>query len=780
MRIGCFNVLADCYSYSQLPSSTTPLPAFLSWAYRKELLTNILSTCQADLLCLQEIDHYDDFYKPLLNSLDYTTHHCSRTGSRQDGCLIAYKREDFELVGYEEIQLDDVASFMTSTAQRTNVQRFNVAQIALLQHKRGSGDSDGNCSNPFACSNAHLYWNPRRPEVKRFQTEFLVQRVDQFLSQRGLSDAPVFLAGDFNSVPRSEPYNMLTQGFKYTLGDPTSSRLALAAGWEEYEEIVTYGAGTKFLCDRTLSRLCRWLRVLGIDTALLAEPEPAETSGDKKGTRRKGAFDEIFGRARREKRVILTTSKTMRERTACPPSFLVSTQNLEQGLVEVIREHGLTLDQDKFLTVCGKCGGEIESCAHDDPRITGKSTIVPPPGKDLFCCVDCGQPYWWSENENSSPARAMKMADKLYTAVVEQLNVPFRMGGGDGDSGGRGGGGGEEVGRGALSGSPYAYAESGLGSAGGGAHCVISASATISATVATTATSRVTSTSTATSTAATGVTATISIATAQQAADAVRPLDALFAARNATVLLKKTTPTPTSTSTSTPTSPVNKTPALMTQLKLKPFDGETPEPLGIEPLGIEPLEIEPLGIEPLGIEPLGIEPLAGSLPLFRSAYKALHGEEAGVTNWSQDFRDALDYVFVSKHWRVRVASVVPSIVPSIATAEDGNGGVDIDNNTRDVRDVNDSEGPSQSAVTTPTSPRVADTEGTGVTRNAEDLRPLRPLSDLCDLCDLCALAVTEPQPSAAWPSDHFLLLFEMDIADGGWLMADGGWRMADD
>jgi hypothetical protein len=87
---------------------------------------------------------------------------------------------------------------------------------------------------------------------------------------------------------------------------------------------------------------------------------------------------------------------------------------------QVCKEYGLTLDQGKFLTVCGKCGGEIESCSHNDPRVS-KNIAVPPPDREIFVCKECDQPYWWNDRENSSPAKAMKMADRLYTAVSRSI-----------------------------------------------------------------------------------------------------------------------------------------------------------------------------------------------------------------------------------------------------------------------------------------------------------------------------------------------------------------------
>ena len=70
----------------------------------------------------------------------------------------------------------------------------------------------------------------------------------------------------------------------------------------------------------------------------------------------------------------------------------------------------------------GKCGGEIEACSHTDARVT-QNPAVPPLDRDIFICKDCSQPYWWNERENSSPARAMKIADKLFNAVTKNQNV---------------------------------------------------------------------------------------------------------------------------------------------------------------------------------------------------------------------------------------------------------------------------------------------------------------------------------------------------------------------
>jgi uncharacterized protein with PIN domain len=198
---------------------------------------------------------------------------------------------------------------------------------------------------------------------------------------------------------------MLTEGF--------NANVPLGKG--KKESGTFYGPSTKFLCDSNLSRLCRWMRVLGIDTALVPQVQPPSAdevrnncnngriTKQNKQQLLKANNERIFNQAREEQRVIVTTSTSMRERALCPPSCLVST-NTEEALIEICKEYGLNLTQERFLTVCGKCGGEIEACSHSDTRITSNKEVIPPVDHDVLICKNCAQPYWWNESENSSPA----------------------------------------------------------------------------------------------------------------------------------------------------------------------------------------------------------------------------------------------------------------------------------------------------------------------------------------------------------------------------------------
>lgn len=147
----------------------------------------------------------------------------------------------------------------------------------------------------FIVGNCHLFWNPAKPEIKLAQVRLFRQKLTQFLNEFCKESTPIVAVGDFNSLPGSE----VILEMKGCLGrtyDLNSSYLR--------------GRGTKFLCDANLNRLCRWMRVLGIDTAL----ESAESAEKRTGKARPAdLFFSLFQRARAERRVIITGSKRMQQ-----------------------------------------------------------------------------------------------------------------------------------------------------------------------------------------------------------------------------------------------------------------------------------------------------------------------------------------------------------------------------------------------------------------------------------------------------------------------------------
>lgn len=48
-----------------------------------------------------------------------------------------------------------------------------------------------------------------------------------------------------------------------------------------------------------------------------------------------------------------------------------------------------------------------------------------PSDREVYACVHCAHPYWWNDEENSSPAKALRKAEELYQMIAQALNIPM-------------------------------------------------------------------------------------------------------------------------------------------------------------------------------------------------------------------------------------------------------------------------------------------------------------------------------------------------------------------
>lgn len=82
---------------------------------------------KADLICLQEIDHFEDVYKPALNGLGYFCETAYRRG--QDAVLIGYCMKRFKLIDKTEVNYNDL---FEKYDYNRDFKRHNVGLIVLL------------------------------------------------------------------------------------------------------------------------------------------------------------------------------------------------------------------------------------------------------------------------------------------------------------------------------------------------------------------------------------------------------------------------------------------------------------------------------------------------------------------------------------------------------------------------------------------------------------------------------------------------------------------------
>ena len=55
-----------------------------------------IAQSDADLVCLQEVDHYADIYKPFLTRLGYEFY--TEWRKEDDACLLGFKKDKFEFI----------------------------------------------------------------------------------------------------------------------------------------------------------------------------------------------------------------------------------------------------------------------------------------------------------------------------------------------------------------------------------------------------------------------------------------------------------------------------------------------------------------------------------------------------------------------------------------------------------------------------------------------------------------------------------------------------------
>lgn len=132
----------------------------------------------------------------------------------------------------------------------------------------------------------------------------------------------------------------------------------------------------RFLADRTVGRLARWLRILGYDTAYLPQLSP-------EGLLREG---------RRQERVILTRDTRVLRAKDPPPLVFVRSDHFREQLRHVVETLHLT-SLDTVLTRCIECNLLLNQIAKDAvrDRVPG---YVWQTQTAFRRCPGCARIYW--------------------------------------------------------------------------------------------------------------------------------------------------------------------------------------------------------------------------------------------------------------------------------------------------------------------------------------------------------------------------------------------------
>jgi len=142
--------------------------------------------------------------------------------------------------------------------------------------------------------NTHIHWNPNLPEVKIAQILCILQYIrdrkndnaNALMNGGATTTAvdgatlPVVLTGDFNVSPHDEIYRLLTSTSSSPSSSSSSSSTSSSSSYSDNIALLAshyktriYGEAfrgpkTRFLSDPSLIKLCKQMRVLGINVAM--------------------------------------------------------------------------------------------------------------------------------------------------------------------------------------------------------------------------------------------------------------------------------------------------------------------------------------------------------------------------------------------------------------------------------------------------------------------------------------------------------------------------------
>lgn len=193
MRILTWNILAQSYYQNNR----------IDQSKRFTKILNQTLSYNPDVVCFQEVDSYDDWWRTALQSRGYTSYYAKRpTSGKNDGSMIAVKDSTTSIINTQTINLNNATPSKAPQELQQRYHRNNAGLIIRCIHN----------NRECVVATAHLYFDPKCLDVKLAQARYVWELIQQHATPK----TPVFLAGDLNSEPHTE----VVQHFKYYLNDP--------------------------------------------------------------------------------------------------------------------------------------------------------------------------------------------------------------------------------------------------------------------------------------------------------------------------------------------------------------------------------------------------------------------------------------------------------------------------------------------------------------------------------------------------------------------------------
>ncbi|EGZ29401.1 hypothetical protein PHYSODRAFT_309762 [Phytophthora sojae] len=195
-----YNVLAQCY----VRSSFFPYckPSELRWKNRSKNLEAVFASSlpvSPDVICLQEVDNYSEFWADSMKKLGYDGLFIKKTSTKPDGVAVFWNAKKLKVKESTHVNLDLPNGDESGEAS----QRGSVGAIVHFEHVDTPLD--------FVVATTHLFWDPMQEDVKLLQSRRMLRTIEVFTRTLDAS-IPTIFSGDFNSLPDSKVYSFITEG----------------------------------------------------------------------------------------------------------------------------------------------------------------------------------------------------------------------------------------------------------------------------------------------------------------------------------------------------------------------------------------------------------------------------------------------------------------------------------------------------------------------------------------------------------------------------------------
>ncbi|MEW5733675.1 MAG: Mut7-C RNAse domain-containing protein [Thermodesulfobacteriota bacterium] len=142
--------------------------------------------------------------------------------------------------------------------------------------------------------------------------------------------------------------------------------------------------------DRSLGRLARWLRLLGLDAAFDS-----------------GMQDETLLRLAGEGRIVITRTRSVAARLGPEKAVWIGANSPLDQLAQAARSLGLSLDPGAVFTRCLSCNREVLPLDRDNARSRVPDYVFRT-AESFSACPVCGRVFWKGTHRDRALALVRK------------------------------------------------------------------------------------------------------------------------------------------------------------------------------------------------------------------------------------------------------------------------------------------------------------------------------------------------------------------------------------